>query len=50
MEKKELEALKELEYAKLNRDQETELRQFELKFNNEFEKDYYFMVMKRAEE
>jgi hypothetical protein len=47
MDKKELEALEELEYAKLNRDQEIELREMELKFNTEFGKDFYFMVMDR---
>lgn len=47
MEKENLEALKELNYAELNKRQEEKLRQLELNFNTEFGKDFYFMVMER---
>jgi hypothetical protein len=47
LKKKELEILGEVEYAKLNKEQENKLRQLEQNFNAEFGKDFYFMVMKK---
>jgi hypothetical protein len=42
-----LDAFKELKYANLDKDQESKLREFEKKFNEEFGMDSYFMVMER---
>jgi uncharacterized protein (DUF4415 family) len=42
-----LNKLTELEYAELEENQEKRLRELEKKFNEEFETEYYFMVMKR---
>jgi hypothetical protein len=42
-----LDKLEELEYAELEERQEKRLRELEKTFNDEFETDYYFMVMKR---
>jgi hypothetical protein len=47
MDNEKLESLNELEYAQLPESQERRLRELEKQFNNEFGKDYYFMIMKR---
>lgn len=47
MNKDYLEGLKSLDYANLNPEEEEKLREFEKKFNKEFDSSFYFMVMKR---
>lgn len=47
MDNDKLESLKELEYAELPESQEKRLRELETQFNNEFGREYYFMVMER---
>jgi hypothetical protein len=47
MEHKYMDVLKELNYADLSKEQELKLRELEKEFNNEFGKDFYFMVMER---
>ncbi len=50
MNRKETEALKEINYANLNSDQERKLRDFESRFNSEFGEDYNILVMKKEKE
>lgn len=47
MEKSYLDALGEVKYAALSKNEEEKLREYEKKFNNEFNKECYFMVMER---
>lgn len=47
MDQKYMNSLKELNFAELSKEQEERLREFEKQFNNEFGKDFYFMVMNR---
>lgn len=48
MDQKFTDSLKELNFAELPKEQEERLRDLEKQFNNEFGKDYYFMVMRRS--
>lgn len=50
MEQKYLNSLKELRFADLPKNQEERLREMEKQFNNEFNQDFYFMVMQRGEQ
>lgn len=50
MENKELSALKELEYTKLNREQEEKIRNYENEFNAIYSKECYFMIMDRTDD
>ena len=47
MEKTYLDALGEVKYTELSKEEEEKLREYENKFNNEFNKKCYFMVMER---
>jgi len=47
MDKEYLSKLLELNYANLNEAEEKRLRELEKSFNNEFNKQCYFMAMKR---
>jgi hypothetical protein len=47
MQQQYLDSLKVLNFADLSDDQEKQLRDVERKFNNEFGKEVYFMVMEK---
>ncbi|MDF2547979.1 polynucleotide phosphorylase [Anaerosolibacter sp.] len=47
MQQQYLDSLKVLNFADLSEDQEKNLRDLERKFNNEFGKEVYFMVMEK---
>ncbi|GFP75411.1 polynucleotide phosphorylase [Clostridium fungisolvens] len=49
MEQQYLEKLKPMEYANMQGEQVSRLREVELKFNEEFGTDFYFMVMEKEE-
>ncbi|QZY56224.1 polynucleotide phosphorylase [Crassaminicella profunda] len=42
-----LNSLKELDYANLTKEEQDQLRELENKFNNNINKQVYFMVMER---
>ena len=50
IEQKYMNSIKELQFADLPKNQEERLRDLEKQFNNEFNQDFYFMVMKRGEQ
>lgn len=50
MDNKRLEVLKNVEYANLNMEQQSRLKEFESRFNSEFGEDFNIMVMKKDED
>lgn len=47
MDQKHLSSLQELEYANLSKEENDKLKEFEDQFNSTYNKDVFFMVMKK---
>ncbi|MBL4934829.1 hypothetical protein JK636_03550 [Clostridium sp. YIM B02515] len=50
MDKKEIKALQDVDYAVLTQEQQNKLREFEAKFNEEFGEDFNILIMDKIKE